>query len=131
LVILWDTSAIYALAAEDDQDHAAAKRILTGVEDRGEELLIHSYLLVESFVLIRRRLGLEIAAAVSNESALAAFVTVDRRLHDRAVRFLSETEAKRPSLVDAVSFVVMKDLGIRRAFAFDRDFERAGFELCA
>lgn len=36
---------------------------------------------------------------------------------------------KSYSLTDAVSFEVMKREGIREAFAFDRDFERAGFRL--
>ncbi len=33
------------------------------------------------------------------------------------------------SLVDAVSFEVMRAEGVRSAFAFDRHFEIAGFEL--
>jgi predicted nucleic acid-binding protein len=33
------------------------------------------------------------------------------------------------SLVDCVSFTVMKDLGLTTAFAFDRHFEQAGFAL--
>jgi predicted nucleic acid-binding protein len=33
------------------------------------------------------------------------------------------------SLVDAVSFAVMREAGITRAFAFDEDFRAAGFEV--
>jgi predicted nucleic acid-binding protein len=33
------------------------------------------------------------------------------------------------SLVDCVSFVVMRQLAIRDAFAFDRHFEEQGFTL--
>jgi hypothetical protein len=35
------------------------------------------------------------------------------------------------SLVDHASFVLMRALGIGRAFAYDDDFEREGFELVA
>ena len=34
-----------------------------------------------------------------------------------------------PSLVDGVSFEVMRERGIERAFAFDRDFVHAGFAV--
>jgi predicted nucleic acid-binding protein len=36
---------------------------------------------------------------------------------------------RQVSLVDLVSFEVMRREGIDTAFAFDRDFERAGFQV--
>lgn len=36
---------------------------------------------------------------------------------------------QRFSLVDAVSFEVMRQAGVTQAFAFDQRFEVAGFEL--
>ena len=33
------------------------------------------------------------------------------------------------SLVDCMSFIVMRKLEVRQAFAFDADFEREGFEM--
>jgi predicted nucleic acid-binding protein len=55
---------------------------------------------------------------------------VDLALHDRAISWLKARSGKVPSLVDAVSFAVMRERGIREAFAFDEDFQRAGFRLC-
>jgi predicted nucleic acid-binding protein len=37
--------------------------------------------------------------------------------------------SNRVSLVDHTSFIVMRSLGISRAFAFDDDFAREGFAL--
>lgn len=39
------------------------------------------------------------------------------------------TQRRAPSLVDFVSFEVMRERGITTAFAFDDDFRRQGFEL--
>ena len=51
---------------------------------------------------------------------------MDPKLHEAAVSaFLAARGAL--SLVDCVSFEVMRRLAIPTAFAFDRDFERAGF----
>lgn len=53
---------------------------------------------------------------------------MDSTTHDAAVAALLAALPTRTSLVDYVSFQVMRDRGIRRAFAFDRDFGAAGFE---
>jgi len=42
---------------------------------------------------------------------------------------ISLSTEQHASFVDQVSFVVMRDAGIATAFAFDRDFHRAGFEV--
>jgi predicted nucleic acid-binding protein len=54
-------------------------------------------------------------------------VFVDDALHGAAVSSYL-TRPAGPSLVDQMSFHVMRDRGVRRAFAFDKDFDRAGFE---
>lgn len=53
---------------------------------------------------------------------------MDRGTHDTAVAALLAALPTKTSLVDYVSFQVMRDRGIRRAFAFDTDFVNAGFE---
>ena len=40
--------------------------------------------------------------------------------------FLTASRRKL-SLVDRVSFVIMRDLGLKDAFCFDKDFEKEGF----
>jgi predicted nucleic acid-binding protein len=58
-------------------------------------------------------------------------VWVDEDLHRLAIEVLLASGSRSVSLVDRVSFAVMRQEGIRRAFAFDEDFEREGFALCA
>ena len=128
-MILIDTSAIYALADRVDSNHSAAERIMRGLLDGGEELVLHTYILIESFALLHHRHGLAVAIQMSEDLASLRTVTVDRRLHDDAVNRLRRSKRHAPSLVDAVSFCVMEREDIRTAFAFDADFGRAGFEL--
>ena len=47
----------------------------------------------------------------------------------RALNVYERLEDARLSFTDCVSFAVMRALEISAAFAFDRDFERAGFRL--
>jgi predicted nucleic acid-binding protein len=54
-------------------------------------------------------------------------VWVDQRIHDDAVAATLAAPRSAVSLVDRVSFEVMRDLGVTDAFAFDADFTRAGF----
>ena len=54
---------------------------------------------------------------------------VTRGTHQRAVEWLRTAGRRHVSLVDAMSFVVMRARQIEVAFAFDPHFVRAGFRL--
>jgi len=141
-MIFLDTSAIYALADRDDNNHRQAKRI-AAMLDSGGDALTHNYILVESAALIQRRLGFSQAKIFFRESLAFQIVWVDAILHARAVSYwqsqkgsarsagpYSLEEGKRNiSFVDCVSFMLMRDSNIKKAFAFDQDFVNAGFEV--
>ena len=101
-MIFLDTSAIYAWADAADPNHHTSVRRLQAILERGEELLTHNYVLVESLALLQSRLG---------------------------VRELERSKKRHVSLVDHVSFLVMKRRQLAVAFAFDPDFTAAGFRL--
>jgi uncharacterized protein len=122
-----DTSALLALLDEDDRVHAEASSSYAYLLDAAE-LVTHNYVHAEAAELVRRRLGRD-----------AAIRLIDGLLPSMAVHWVDEAthvaamEAWRArgaavSLVDQVSFLVMRRLGIRAALAFDRDFEAEGFE---
>jgi predicted nucleic acid-binding protein len=127
-LIFLDTSAVVALANRSDERHAEAIALFSSVRDPGE-FVTHDYVLVEAFALLHRRLGLRVALRFE-EGAASAFdvVWVDRRLHEEAVRTLARKGVRRSSLVDEISFLVMRERGIDTAFAFDPDFDREGFK---
>jgi len=54
---------------------------------------------------------------------------VDEDLHARAIQEPENLKKRQVSLVDHISFLVMKRRRIVTAFAFDSDFAAAGFTL--
>jgi predicted nucleic acid-binding protein len=123
-----DTSALYALLDGDDAGH---ERALRGSERiLGEELLTHTYVMVEIVSLVRRRLGAAAAARFMDDVVPAiSIVDVDEPLRGRAVAAFRAAPASDVSLVDRTSFEFMRTLGISRAYALDANFESEGFEL--
>jgi predicted nucleic acid-binding protein len=93
-----------------------------------ERLVAHNYAVVEATALVYRRLGHDAVRDFHMQLLRPIdIVWVDPETHDLAVSaFLAGPQV---SLVDRVSFEVMRRLRIGTAFAFDRDFAREGFEL--
>lgn len=128
-----DTSALYALLDESDDAHPSARRWLSGPgADPRETLVTHSFVVVESLALVKHRLGAAALRVLLDAfiPALSVFY-VDEPLHASGVTALRAAASQKPSFVDHVSFGFMRREGIRRAFAFDTDFRRQGFELAA
>lgn len=130
-MIFLDTSAIYALADVADSNHGRAREHLRRTLAAGEAILTHNYVLVESMTLIQKRLGLGAATHFARDAKAFKVVWVDEATHDEAVACLEKTGKRGVSLVDEVSFLVMRKRGIRTALAFDPDFVTAGFRLYA
>jgi predicted nucleic acid-binding protein len=128
-VIFLDTSAIYAWADAADPNHRRAVRRLEAILDRAEELLTHNYVLVESIALLQARLGLSAATKLAKDSTAFAIEWVDDDLHASGIRELERSRERRVSLVDHISFLVMRRRRVATAFAFDADFTSAGFRL--
>jgi predicted nucleic acid-binding protein len=128
-VIFLDTSAIYAWADAADPNHPAAVRRLQQILDAGEELLTHNYVLLESIALLQARLGVTAAIKFASDSKVFVIEWVDDELHAAGVRELTQSRRRALSLVDHVSFLVMRRRHVATAFAFDPDFVSAGFSL--
>ena len=125
-----DTSALYALLADDDPPHeraVATWRSLLAASD----LVTHNYVHLEATQLVRKRLGRD-AAAVLVDVVLPSIETdwIDDQVHARALAAWRAT-GWTGSLVDHMSFAYMRQTGVDVAFAYDRDFEAAGFRLAA
>lgn len=126
-----DTSALFALIDEDDADHLAASAWLRGPgSDPSEMLVTHNYVVVESLSLIQRRLGASAVRTMLDRIVpTMSVVYVDEELHARAAAAFLAGLSRRVSLVDRVSFQVMREGNLDRAFAFDRNFKAEGFAV--
>ena len=129
MTVLVDTSALYALLDEDDANHVLAvrrwKRLLAA-----ELPTAHAYVVVETSALVQRRLGMVAVERLHRGLLPVVRVTmVDASTHLRAVERWLTQGLRRLSLVDVTSFVVMRDQGLDRVFAFDEDFAREGFTV--
>jgi predicted nucleic acid-binding protein len=129
-VILVDTSAFYAILDVDDRHHAAARATLGALGTVDEPLLTHEYVVVETTALVQRRLGVgTLRRFVDDVLPLVGIAWVDQALHLEAREALLAAGTRDVSLVDWTSFLVMRRLGVRRAFTFDPDFATEGFEV--
>lgn len=126
-----DTSALYALLDEDDDNHGRAAAWLGGPGANPTEILVsHSYVVVETAALTFRRLG-PVAVRVLFDAFIPTLsvLYVDETLHRSAVASHLASLPRDLSLVDWVSFLMMRERGIESAFAFDGDFTDQGFVL--
>ena len=123
-----DTSAMLALLVPSDNAHALAKAAFTRLSSRQAPLLTTSYVLVETYALLGRRLGIDAVRAFRTDFApLLRVVWVAETLHERALDELLKRTSRTLSLVDVTSFLIMRDRNIDEAFAYDRHFDREGF----
>jgi uncharacterized protein len=123
-----DTSALYALLDEADGRHVEASDALRRLV--GTELVTHAYVVVEACALIGRRLPWPATERLVDGLLPVIDVrSVDPDLHAGAMGAYRRSTSAAVSLVDHVSFTLMRSLGIGRAFAYDDDFAREGFEL--
>ncbi len=124
-----DTSALLAVLDADDRNHPRAKEAWARLLEEDAPAVTTNYVLVETFALVQRRLGLE-AVRVLAEDVLPvlAVLWVDEETHRRGLSALLTAGWRELSLVDCVSFEAMRQLGLETAFAFDRHFAEQGFE---
>jgi predicted nucleic acid-binding protein len=120
LSVFVDTSAWYAAADRGDRSHRKATRVLAA----GEELVTSDHVLVETWLLIRHRLGRPSAESFwaglrGGAAQIEPVGSADLEVASRIGEVFSDQDF---SIVDRTSFAVMMRLGIFRAASFDEDF---------
>lgn len=125
-----DTSAFLAVLDRSDGLHDAAREAWEKMLTRGDILVSHNYVLVETSAVMLRRLGLEAVRVFERDVVpILRLVWVTRDIHAAAVAAHLMAARRDLSLVDCTSFEVMRRAGLTRAFAFDDHFGEYGYEL--
>ncbi|NJD56265.1 MAG: type II toxin-antitoxin system VapC family toxin [Nitrospirae bacterium] len=130
--IFIDTSAFYALLDRDDTNNQKATKVWTRLLGAERALVTSNYVLVEAFALIQNRLGLEAVRGFQED--ILPLITIEfitPEMHRSGIAALLSASRRSLSLVDCVSFELMRSSGIKTVFAFDTHFKEQGFVVLA
>ncbi len=130
MIVFGDTSAIVAYFDRDDQRHNESKNIFNKIVKERIKILITDYIFDECITTILSRVGHYEALKAGEfilSSNITKFVWLDESLKLKAWEYFKKHSDKCYSFTDCTSFMVMKELKIKHFFAFDDDFQRAGF----
>ena len=123
-----DTSALYALLDADDANYGPSASTWETLMASDERIVTTNYVIVETFALIQNRLGLRALREFQDDVVPVLYVEfVTPTIHRLGTVALFAASRRGLSLVDCVSFEVMRELGMKSVFTFDRHFREYGF----
>jgi uncharacterized protein len=130
-MIFFDTGAWAALCIPGDRNAGAARRFHGDVA-RGAHgaIVTTSFVLDEAVSLVRMETDIATAAGLLRgilQDPTVTVVWIGPQHFPAALEMFERHVDKRWSFTDCTSFVTMTELQIETAFAFDRNFEQAGF----
>ncbi len=129
MIVFADTSALYAVLDHDDTNHRSATKVWERLLSDSTILLTSNYVLLETSALVQHRLGIAALRALHEDvSPVLTIEWVTEAVHKAAVEATLTASRKKLSLVDCVSFHLMRAASVRVAFCFDRHFSEQGFE---
>jgi predicted nucleic acid-binding protein len=128
--VFLDTSALYEAADRAGRRHPETRRELERLLTENAALVTTDLVIAELHGLALGRLGpetaLELVERLMASPRLSVVATGPEILAD-ALESLRRRPGRRISLVDAASFVIMRQAGVGTAFALDSDFAAEGF----
>ncbi len=127
-----DTSAMIAALDSDEPESARIREAWAAGFDQGEGFVTSDYSVVEACAVAQRRLGMEATRdLVDTLVPLMTLEWVVEKDHAAGMTAMLTAGRRQLSLVDCVSFAMMRRLGIRECLAADRHFEKQGFKQYA
>jgi len=124
-----DTVGLLALWDTDDQWHAGAARAFAELKDNKTILVTTTFVLLECGNSAARRPYREAVERLRSDLESKQLLIWPTQEDWRAAwGTYRRGEADEAGIVDHVSFVVMRRLGIQQAFTNDHHFRAAGFE---
>jgi len=125
-----DSSAFIALIDGDDRQHDQALQVWRDGLQGADAFVSTNYVILETTAVLQRRFGLAVMRRfVTDMLPVVSVEWVDATDHDTGLALLLAEARRGLSLVDCVSFIVMRRLGLGTAFALDPHFAEQGFAL--
>jgi predicted nucleic acid-binding protein len=129
MMVFVDSSAFLALLNRADRHHPSAAAAWEGLLSDPVDLRTSNYVVLETAATVQRRFGVAAARAFLLDLVSSVFIDwVSPELHDAGVSGVLVATRRDLSIVDCVSFELMRELGIETAFTFDAHFGEQGFE---
>ncbi len=126
--VFLDTVGLVALWDVADQWHAEAEAAFKTIAARRMPIVTTTFILLErGNMAARRPYRMKIAALRRTLEHRREVIVPDENDWDLAWAAYERGEAGQAGIVDHVSFVVMRRLGLTDAFTRDRHFQAAGF----
>ena len=130
MTVFVDTSAFYAVVNRGDARHAQASEAWRRLIDEDAALMTSNYVLVETAALLQNRLGMDAVRMFHTDILpLLRIEWIGQADHDAGVAAMLAAGRRKLSLVDCVSFQVMRQSGVGAVFCFDEHFREQGFEV--
>lgn len=130
MTVLLDTVGMVAVWDNSDQWHPAAHACFAELQTAREELVSTTFILSECGNAAARRPYRDAVCRLRDKLETSKRLITPTEDDWRAAwRSYRASEADAAGIVDHISFVVMRRLGITKAFTNDRHFRAAGFEV--
>ena len=132
MTLFVDSSAWIGLFGETDKYHRQASRAFTSLSTDPQRLVTSNYIIDETLTHILITYGRHNALRFGRWVLSAPFVDkirIDEAIWHNAWEMFQRYDDKQWAFTDCTSFVLMRQHNLHRAFAFDRHFEQAGFQL--
>jgi predicted nucleic acid-binding protein len=128
LSVFVDTSALIAFLDADDPAHGVSREVWRHCVLEDEGMVTTDYVVLEAIAVAQRRWGLDAVRTIVDEyMPLIEVGSVTPEDRSAAIGALLAAGRRHLSLVDCVSFTVMRRLGIREYLGQDPHFEERGF----
>jgi len=130
VTVFIDTSALIALLDASEAKHSACAREWKRLLAADASFVTSNYVMVETCAVAQRRLGMEAVRSLTVDFLpLLAVDCVDEPVHAAGHAAMLTANRKQLSLVDCVSFEIMRRRDVSTAFAIDDDFADQGFSV--
>jgi uncharacterized protein len=124
-----DTSAFLAVIDADDSEHKNAKQTWGNLMASNDIIICSNYVLVETLALLQHRFGMEAVRAFQEYIyPILTVEWVEEIVHKEGINAVIKFCRRNLSLVDCISFDIMRIQGINTVFCFDRHFSEQGFK---
>jgi len=121
---------LYSLLDQYEKNHSRALELWKELVRGGGVLLTTNYVLLETAALVQRRVGLDAVRALHDDfTPVLTIEWISPDLHSRGIDAALAARKRKLSVVDCISFIVMRQQETETTFTFDAHFREQGFTV--